>query len=78
MTLAEVQAHLFIIGTVNDAIEQGWHWSIVQDMTWKKLEVFRPRCPKCRTAVAWTPWIDGLRAAKCGRCKHGWKEASCV
>jgi hypothetical protein len=44
-------------------------------MMWRPMETFRPRCPKCRTAVAWTPWQAGLRAAKCGRCSHGWKEA---
>lgn len=39
------------------------------------LESFRPRCPKCWSVVAWTPWVEGLRAARCGRCSHGWKES---
>jgi hypothetical protein len=39
------------------------------------LESFRPRCPSCASIVSYTPWIDGVRAAKCGRCWHMWKEA---
>lgn len=36
---------------------------------------FRPRCPVCWSVVSITPWVNGLRAAKCGRCWHAWKEA---
>ncbi len=39
------------------------------------LRSYRPRCPKCSGVVDFTPWFDELRAARCGRCSHTWKEA---
>jgi hypothetical protein len=40
------------------------------------LESFRPRCPSCASVVSYTPWSSGVRAARCGRCSHVWKEAA--
>jgi hypothetical protein len=69
-SIAEVNAHLSIIDTLTRAKAHGWHWTAIRDAVWKPLEAFAPRC-NCGHVLRFSPWLDGLRVAKCERC--GWK-----
>jgi hypothetical protein len=70
MTTGEAQSHLAIVHVLEQAKVKHWHWSYVRDAVWASLESFRPRC-NCGYVLRFSPWLDGLRVAKCEGC--GWK-----
>ncbi len=75
MNEAEQAAHDYIANILDQAYD-GWltHQEAVAAAQ-GSLERFRPRCPKCSSVVSFTPWQGNLRAARCGKCQHLWKEA---
>ncbi len=75
MNARERVSHDYIALFLEAAVQKRIDYHDVLHGTEPLLKSFRPRCPVCTTPVAFTPWVDGLRAAKCGRCAHGWKEA---
>jgi hypothetical protein len=71
----ELVAHDYITLFLDAAAQKRIDYMELLHGTEASLRSFRPRCPMRWSVVAITPWVDGLRAAKCGRCGHGWKEA---
>ncbi len=76
MNSREQVAHDYIELFLDAAIQQRIGYMDVYQGTYDSLCAFRTRCPSCLGIVSHTDWSDQLRAAKCGRCGHGWKEAS--
>lgn len=72
LSTTEAAAHVRIIGTIanvqdNVISEQRAYYELC-----RPLEAFRPRC-NCGRVLQWSPWIDGIRAARC-RCGVWFRE----
>ncbi len=71
----ELATHDYIAAVLEQAADKLIDYYDVTRSLQGPLESFRPRCPRCGSVVSFTPWVDALRAARCGRCSHVWKEA---
>jgi hypothetical protein len=70
LTPSEVDAHLSILETIEDAQDGDLPYRVALMRFQVPLETFAPRC-NCGHRLRFSPWLDGLRVAKCERC--GWK-----
>ncbi len=71
----EAKAHLAIVEALDAAKVKKWHWTYTHSVVEQPLKAIAPRCQQCRHALAFSPWVDGLRAVRCNWCGAGWKEA---
>jgi hypothetical protein len=75
LSTTEARAHLTIIETLALVLADKMHHRTALHIMWKPLESFAPRC-NCRAVLRFSPWLDGLRVAKCEGCEWKTLEAS--
>lgn len=81
LTTPEAKAHIALIGLL-DAVTghpkksdarrmASWH---LFNECWGLLPRFAARC-NCGKRLVFSPWVNGLRSARCNWCGAGWREA---